>query len=151
MNNQILLTGGRPNSKKGFLSVIKYGLKLKSHLSISCTPPIGIWSLKKHIQDKYNSYVVLTFPSRKTSTFHYEASKLVPNTELRLDENEITLHTVRFFDNSLVQVVPSKLKYINKDGIARDISIKGRIMKAVSVNEGRQLFVALVGGFMEYY
>jgi hypothetical protein len=151
MNNQILLTGGRPRSKKGFLSVIKYGLKLKSHLSVSCTSPVGIWAVKQHVSEKYHSHVVLAFSNRKTLTFHYDGSKLIPRSDLRLDENELTLHVVRFGDNSLVQVVPSKLKFISREGTHKDILIKGRIMRATSVNEGRQLLLSLVGGFIEYY
>lgn len=151
MNNQILLAGGRPNCNRGFLSVIKYGLKLKSHLSVSCTAPNGIWAIKRHISEKYHTHIVLGFSNRKTLTFHYDSNKLIPSNELRLDENEMTLLVCRFGDNSLVQVVPSKIKFINKDGSSRDIFIKGRIMKATSVNEGRQLLISLVGGFLEYY
>lgn len=131
--------------------MIKYGLKLKSHLSVSCTAPNGIWAIKRHISEKYHTHIVLGFSNRKTLTFHYDSNKLIPSNELRLDENDMTLLVSRLADNSLVQVVPSKIKFINREGSSRDIFIKGRIMKAASVNEGRQLLISLVGGFLEYY
>lgn len=114
LNNQILLTGGRPSNKKGFLSIIKYGLKMKSYLSVSCTAPSGIWALRRHPQDRYHTFVVLSFSNRKTMSFAHENSKLLPTTELRLDENEQTLHVTRMADGSLVQIVPSKMKIITK-------------------------------------
>lgn len=85
MNNEILLTGGRPRSKRGFLSVIKYGLKLKSHLNVSSNVPQGIWAIKQHVSEKYHSYIVIAFNQRKTSTFYYDGSKLHPKSDLRLD------------------------------------------------------------------
>lgn len=57
----------------------------------------------------------------------------------------------KFYDGSIVQVTASKIRHINKDNLNRDISIKGRIMKAICVTEGRQLLILLIGGFMEYY
>lgn len=114
LNNQILLTGGRPSNKKGFLSIIKYGLKMKSHLSVSCTAPSGIWALRRHPQDRNHTFVVLSFSNRKTMSFVHENSKLLPTTELRLDENEQTLHVTRMADGSLVQIVPSKMKVISR-------------------------------------
>ena len=78
MNNQILLTGGYGQGKKGFLNIIRYGLKLRSVVSINCSAPHGIWTVKKNVNDKYHSFVVITYnQSRKTLTFHIENNKLV--------------------------------------------------------------------------
>jgi hypothetical protein len=76
MNNQILLTGSRPDGKSGFLSVIRYGLKLKSLLSVNCTNPLGIWAIKRHISDKHHTYIVLTYQQRRTITYLYDSHKL---------------------------------------------------------------------------
>lgn len=57
----------------------------------------------------------------------------------------------RFGDNSLVQVGGFRLRYINKDAVVRDNPIKGRVMKAISVPEGKQLLLSLIGGYLEYY
>jgi hypothetical protein len=150
MNNQILLTGGRPNCKKGFLSVIRYGLKIRSIISINCAIPVGVWAVKKHAWDKFHTYIVLSLSSRKTHTFIYDPNKLTRTDELKLDDNELTMNVSRFGDNSLVQVAAFRLKYINKEGNSRDYSIRGRVMKATAVPEGRQLMLSMVGGFIEY-
>jgi hypothetical protein len=50
-----------------------------------------------------------------------------------------------------VQVTGSKIRHIQRENYYRDTSIKGRIMKATCVAEGRQLLILLIGGFMEYY
>jgi len=47
----------------------------------------------------------------------------------------------------LAQVSPSKIKYYPKDGPAKTIEVKGRIFKALAVNEGRQLLILLLGGY----
>jgi len=54
-------------------------------------------------------------------------------------------------DNSLIQMMASRIRCISKDGYIKDTSVKGRIMKAISVNEGRQLAGSLIGGFLVYY
>lgn len=70
-NSQIILTGGRPKGKKGFYTIIKYGLKVKECLAINFACPVGIWCLKKSISDKFHSYIVFTFPTRKTVTYFF--------------------------------------------------------------------------------
>jgi len=79
MNNQILLTGGHPDGKSGFLSVIRYGLKLKSLLSVNCTNPAGIWTIKRHVGDKYHTYIILTYSQRRTIIYLYDSHKLTQN------------------------------------------------------------------------
>lgn len=76
---------------------------------------------------------------------------LTHTNELKLEESEITLHVNKLCDGSIVQVTASKIRHIQKENTCRDINIKGRIMKAMCVTEGKQLFILLVGGFMEYY
>lgn len=84
MNNQILLTGSHPDGKTGFLSIIRYGLKLKTLLSVNCTNPAGIWSIKRHISDKNHTYIVLTYQQRRTITYLYDSHKLTQINELKL-------------------------------------------------------------------
>ena len=85
MNNQILLTGGYGQSKKGFLNIIRYGLKLRQIVGVACSTPYGIWTVKKNVNDKHHSYIVITYSgSRKTLTFHIENHKLVQTNDLRL-------------------------------------------------------------------
>jgi hypothetical protein len=85
MNNQILVTGGRPGSKRGFLSVMKHGLKMKVHISIKLSNMLGIWPVRRHASDKHHSYIVISFTSRKTMTYYHDNGKLIPTYELRLD------------------------------------------------------------------
>ena len=146
MNNQIILTGGYPNSKKGYLSIIRYGLKLRSLITANCSSPLGIWTIKKNNNDKYHSYIVLTYSTRKTVTYMFDQKKMVQSNDLRLSENDLTIEITRFGDNSLVQVAPFRIKYNTRDGVGKEISIKGRITKATGVEEGRQLMTALIGG-----
>jgi hypothetical protein len=49
-----------------------------------------------------------------------------------------------------VQVTGSKIRHIQRENYYRDTSIKGRIMKATCVAEGRQLLILLIGGFMDH-
>jgi hypothetical protein len=151
VSSQIILTGGRPGNKKGFLSILKYGLKVKEYLTVNFMNPIGAWCLKKSISDKHHSYIVFSFASRKTASYSFENSMLSHTNELKLEEFEATLHVNKFHDGSIVQVTASKIRHIQRENYNRDISIKGRIMKAICVNEGKQLLILLIGGFMEYY
>ena len=87
MNNQILLVGGRTQSRKGFLSVIRFGLKIKNHLSINTGVPLNIWAVKKYAGDKYHSYIVLSFSTRKSVVYCHDNKKLILNNELKIEEN----------------------------------------------------------------
>ena len=151
MNNQILLTGGRPNSRRGFLSIIRYGLKLRCYLSVNSPVPVGIWTVKRHVSNKHHSFIVLSYSSRKTVTFLLDSNKMIQNNELRLDEEELTMNVTRFGDNSLVQVKAFSLKFITKEGSSQSIKIRGRVMKAASVQEGKQLLLSFIGGYFEYF
>ena len=151
MNNQILVTGGRPNSKKGFLSITRYGLKLKTILSVNCTAPLGIWTIKKQSSDLYHSYIVLTYSTRKTVTYLYEVNKIVQCNDLKLSDSELTLNVTRFGDNSIVQVAHFMVKYISNNGTSSTHNIKGRALRATAVQDGRQAMVSLIGGYLEYY
>jgi hypothetical protein len=48
----------------------------------------------------------------------------------------------------LVQVSPFKIRYFPREGSMKVLEIKGRITKAVTVNEGRQLLLMLIGGYI---
>ena len=76
-SSQIVIAGGSPGNKKGFLSVLKYGLKVREYLNISFVNPVGAWCLKKSLADKHHSYIVFTFGNRKTSCYHFDNSMLV--------------------------------------------------------------------------
>lgn len=144
-----MITGGRCGSKKGFLSVLKYGLKVKEYLNVNFVSPIGAWCLKRSNTDRHHSYIVFSFSNRKTSCYLFENNMLSHTNELRLDESETSLHVNKLADGSIVQVTASKIRHIQNHH--RDICIKGRIMKAACLAEGRQLVILLIGGFMEYY
>ena len=149
--NHLVVVGGRPNTHQGFLYAIRYGLKYRSHFTINTTPPTSFWAIKRHVSDKHHSHIVLSYSSRKTVTYLIDSNKLIPTSELHIDEQELSVHVVRMADNMLVQVVPSKIKYINREGSGKQVGIRGRIMKAVSVSEGKQLLILLIGGFIQYY
>ena len=136
MNNQILLTGGYLNSKRGFLSIIRYGLKLKILLTVSCGNPSGIWALKRNVNDKYHSFLVITYSSsRKTLTYYIENNqKAVQSNDLRLSKGDLSLDIVRFGDNSMVQVTPFKLRYTTREGIVKETSIRGKVLKSTGVD-----------------
>lgn len=72
MNNQLLITGGRSGGKKGFFSIIKYGLKSQPWLTIQMLAPTNIWCLKKSVNDKHHSYIVVSYISRKTIVYYFE-------------------------------------------------------------------------------
>ena len=84
MNNQILLLGGRPNGRSGFLSIIRYGLKIRSYLSVNITNPLNIWIIKRNVFDKYHSYLIIYLQSRKTITFYLDGKKLVQCHDLKI-------------------------------------------------------------------
>lgn len=71
VSSQIIITGGRPGNKKGFLSVLRYGLKVKEYLTVNFMNPVGAWCLKRSIADKQHSYIVFTFSNRKTSSYSF--------------------------------------------------------------------------------
>jgi hypothetical protein len=51
----------------------------------------------------------------------------------------------------MVQVAPSKFRFYPREGPSKLLEVKGRISKAISVNEGKQLFLQFIGGYVEYY
>ena len=147
---EMILSGGWPGGS-GFITVMKYGLKVKESLAIRSAVPSGLWCLKKCSNDRYHTYIVLGFPNRKTSSLILDGQKFVNTYDLRLDENESSLHVSRLWDNSVVQVMPSRIRHVTSNNMVRDMPIKGIIMRGASLTGGSQLVLLLVGGFIEYY
>ena len=146
----MVLAGGWPGGP-GFITVMKYGLKVKESLAIRSATPSGVWCIKKRTQDRFHSFIVITFPSRKTNSLVFEGQKFVSTFDLRLDENESSLHVTRLWDNSVVQVMASRVRHVTSNNLVRDIPIRGRIMRGASLPGGVQLVLLLVGGYVEYY
>jgi len=76
---------------------------------------------------------------------------MVQTNDLRLSESDLTIDITRFGDNSFTQVSPFRIKYFTKERVSKEVGIKGRVLKATGVEEGRQLMTALIGGDLEYY
>ena len=115
-------------------------------MNVKSTAPAGIWVLKKNVSDKHHTYIVSSTANRRTMVYVNEGGKLGLTNELKLDGEESTMNVTRFHDNSMVQVGMYKLKLFSKDGKVRDEIIRGRVLKATGVNEGRQLLLSLGGG-----
>ena len=84
-SSQIVLAGGRPGNKRGFLSVLKYGLKVKEYLAINFANPVGAWCLKKSLTDNHHSYIIFTFGNRKTTCYHFDNNMLFQSNQLKLE------------------------------------------------------------------
>ena len=135
-------------SDRSMLRVFRHGLSI-SERAKSKMPgnPSGIWTLKKSYTDKYDSYMIVSFPNATLVLSIGEKVAEVPNSGF--DVAQSTLHVGLLEDGSMIQVCANRIRHIKANGKIVMWQTNGMIMHATS-NE-RQLAVSLQGGEIIYF
>ena len=150
------LCGRGPRSS---LRVLRHGLAVQE-MAVSELPgiPTAVWSVKKHIEDDYNSYIVVSFLNA-TIVLSIAGGTVVEVNDTGIIDNTPTLSLSLLGDNALLQVHPNGLRYIrpHQDAKARTVLRKSDwntpVNKQVlqcAVNS-RQVVLALTGGELVYF
>ncbi len=143
---QIYALSGK--AERSALRVFKHGLAV-SERARSTMPgnPVGVWTLKKSYADKYDAYMVVSFPNATLVLSIGEKVAEVLNSGF--DTAQQTLHVGLLDDGSMIQVCSNKIRHVKPTGKIVMWQTTGTITHAAS-NE-RQLVVSLLGGEIIYF
>jgi splicing factor 3B subunit 3 len=150
------LCGRGPRST---LRVLRHGLAVQE-MAVSELPgiPTAVWSVKKHVEDDYNSYIVVSFLNA-TIVLSIAGGTVVEVNDTGIIDNTPTLSLSLLGDNALLQVHPTGLRYIrpHQDAKSRAVIRKSdwntpsnKTVVQCAVNSG-QVVLALTGGELVYF
>ncbi len=143
---QIYATCGR--AERSALRVFRHGLAISERAKTGMPgKPLGVWTLKKTYADKYDAYMIVSFPNATLVLSIGEKVAEVPNSGF--DSAQQTLHVGLLDDGSMIQVCSNKIRHIRPNGKIVMWQTAGMITHATS-NE-RQLVVSLQGGELIYF
>jgi splicing factor 3B subunit 3 len=132
------------------LRVLRHGLPL-TEMAVSELPgnPNGVWTVKKHRSDEYDTYIIVSFPNATLVLSIGETVEEV--TDSGFLATSPTLNVTLLGDDALVQVHPSGIRHIRADKRINEWKPPGKktIVKA-ALNE-RQVIIALTGGEIIYF
>lgn len=141
------LCGRGPRSA---LRILRPGLAI-SEMAVSQLPgvPNAVWTVKKSVNDEFDAYIVVSFPSGTLVLSIGETVEEVSDSGF-LDTTP-SLAVSLLGDDSLMQVHPNGIRHIREDGRINEWKTPGK-KTIVKVGSNRlQVVIALSGGELIYF
>ncbi|KAG0470009.1 hypothetical protein HPP92_016709 [Vanilla planifolia] len=141
------LCGRGPRSS---LRILRPGLAI-SEMAVSQLPgvPNAVWTVKKNVNDEFDAYIVVSFPSGTLVLSIGETVEEVSDSGF-LDTTP-SLAVSLLGDDSLMQVHPNGIRHIREDGRINEWKTPGK-KTIVKVGSNRlQVVIALSGGELIYF
>ncbi len=132
------------------LRLLRPGLSV-TEMAISELPgnPVGVFTIKKDLQDEYTSFIVVAFVNATIVLRVGETVEQATDTGFETEVQTIGAQTMH--DGSLVQFTPSSVRHIQQGGRVSEWQAPGRRnITRVAANE-RQAAIALAGGELVYF
>ncbi|XP_055891647.1 splicing factor 3B subunit 3-like [Biomphalaria glabrata] len=141
------LCGRGPRST---LRVLRHGLEV-SEMAVSELPgnPNAVWTVKKHTDDDYDAYIIVSFMNATLVLSIGETVEEV--TDSGFLGTTPTISSSQLGDDALVQIYPEGIRHIRSDKRVNEWKTPGKknIVKC-AVNQ-RQVVIALTGGELVYF
>eukprot|EP00049_Salpingoeca_infusionum_P019072 m.360060 g.360060 ORF g.360060 m.360060 type:complete len:1203 (-) comp18864_c0_seq1:145-3753(-) len=132
------------------LRVLKHGLEV-NEIAVSELPgnPSAVWSLKRHIDDDGDKYIVLSFTDKSLVLGIGETVEEVKDSGFL--DSVPTMSASRIGDDSLLQIHPEGVRHIAFDGRVNEWKSPGKsVITLCAVNE-RQVAIALSTNELVYF
>ncbi|VDO97440.1 unnamed protein product, partial [Soboliphyme baturini] len=145
---QLYVACGR--GPKSSLKVLRHGLEV-SEMAVSELPgnPNAVWTVKKHIDDEYDSYIVVSFVNATLVLSIGETVEEV--TDSGFLGTTPTISCSLLGDDALLQIYPDGIRHIRSDRRVNEWKSPVRkIIQKCAVNQ-RQVVIALTGGELVYF
>lgn len=141
------LCGRGPRST---LRVLRHGLEV-SEMAVSELPgnPNAVWTVKRHIEDEYDAYIIVSFVNATLVLSIGETVEEV--TDSGFLGTTPTISCSQLGDDALVQIYPEGIRHIRADKRVNEWRTPGKknIIRC-AVNQ-RQVVIALSGGELVYF
>uniref|UniRef100_A0A8R1HWU0 MMS1_N domain-containing protein n=1 Tax=Caenorhabditis japonica TaxID=281687 RepID=A0A8R1HWU0_CAEJA len=145
---QIYALVGR--GSRSCMKILRNGLEI-SEMAVSDLPgnPNAVWTVKKNIEDAYDSYIVVSFVNATLALTIGDTveeasdSGFLPTTP--------TIGCSMIGDDSLVQIYPEGIRHIRADKRINEWKVPPRRQIVKCAVNRRQVAVALTGGELVYF
>ncbi|PIO38703.1 hypothetical protein AB205_0125620 [Aquarana catesbeiana] len=145
---QLYVACGR--GPRSSLRVLRHGLEV-SEMAVSELPgnPNAVWTVRRHIEDEYDAYIIVSFVNATLVLSIGETVEEV--TDSGFLGTTPTLSCSLLGEDALVQVYPDGIRHIRADKRVNEWKTPGKkIIVKCAVNQ-RQVVIALTGGELVYF
>ncbi|XP_065186396.1 splicing factor 3B subunit 3-like [Sycon ciliatum] len=145
---QLYVACGR--GPRSSLRVLRHGLEV-SEMAVSELPgnPNAVWTVKRTVQDEFDSYIVVSFVNATLVLSIGETVEEV--TDSGFLGTTPTLSCSQLGDDALIQVYPEGIRHVRADKRVNEWKTPGkRIIEKCAVND-RQVVIALTGRELVYF
>ncbi|PVD21138.1 hypothetical protein C0Q70_19304 [Pomacea canaliculata] len=141
------LCGRGPRST---LRVLRHGLEV-SEMAVSELPgnPNAVWTVKRHIDDEYDAYIIVSFVNATLVLSIGETVEEV--TDSGFLGTTPTISCSQLGDDALVQIYPEGIRHIRADKRVNEWRTPGKKNITKCAVNLRQVVIALSGGELVYF
>eukprot|EP01104_Vermistella_antarctica_P018274 TRINITY_DN670_c0_g1_i2.p1 TRINITY_DN670_c0_g1~~TRINITY_DN670_c0_g1_i2.p1 ORF type:complete len:1189 (-),score=349.07 TRINITY_DN670_c0_g1_i2:263-3829(-) len=147
---QLYTASGR--GAQSSMRVLRHGLPV-SEFAVTDLPatPTNVWTVKKHVNDEFDAYIVISFVNATLVLSIGETVEEVSETESGLIPTTSTIEVLLVGDDSLVQIHPGGIRHIRADKRIHEWKSPGRKTIVHAAANSRQVVIALSGGELVYF
>jgi len=147
-NAQLYALCGR--GPRSTLRVLRHGLEV-SEMAVSELPgnPNAVWTVKKNVEDDYDSYIIVSFVNATLVLSIGETVEEV--TDSGFLGTTPTLSCSQLGDDALVQIYPDGIRHIRSDKRVNEWKTPGKKTIVKCAMNQRQVVIALTGGELVYF
>ncbi|UXI19321.1 DNA polymerase beta-like [Sarcoptes scabiei] len=145
---QLLMACGR--GPRSTFRLLRHGLEV-SEMAVSELPanPNAVWTVKKRSEDKFDSYIVVSFAN---ATLVLSIGETVEEiTDSGFLGSTQTINCAQIGDDALIQVYPDGIRHIRADKRVNEWRAPGRKQIVRCAINSRQVVIALSGGEIVYF
>ncbi|CAN2389285.1 splicing factor 3b [Pristimantis euphronides] len=145
---QLYVASGR--GPRSSLRVLRHGLEV-SEMAVSELPgnPNAVWTVRRHIEDEYDAYIIVSFVNATLVLSIGETVEEV--TDSGFLGTTPTLSCSLLGEDALVQVYPDGIRHIRADKRVNEWKTPGKKMIVKCAVNQRQVVIALTGGELVYF
>mmetsp|Transcript_7770 Transcript_7770/g.32717 ORF Transcript_7770/g.32717 Transcript_7770/m.32717 type:complete len:1204 (-) Transcript_7770:61-3672(-) len=134
------------------LRVLRHGLSVVE-VATSTFPgtPCNTWTVKKHADDEYDSYIVVSFVNATLVLSIGATVEEVPESENQFQTDMQTLNVCQIGVDGLLQVLSTGVRHIRSDGRQHEWRAPGQKRIVHAAANPHQVVVALTGGELYYF
>lgn len=130
--------------------ILRHGLPV-SEMAVSPLPgnPAAVWTVKKHVKDPFDKYIVISFLNLTLVLAIGETVEQA--TDSGLIESTPSIHVSNIGEDAIIQVHPLGIRHISGSKGTKEWKTPGKKTVVKATSNERQVVLALSGGDIIYF
>ena len=134
------------------LRVLRHGLEV-TEMAVTQLPgnALSVWTVKKTRKDKFDSYIIISFPDSTLVLSIGNNVEEVSEAESGFLESSPTLFVRQIGEDGLLQIIPSSIRHIRAGKRVSEWRTPGKKQILHATANQQQVVVSLTGGELYYF